>query len=504
MEQHSVVPPSPGADRQRRLRRRLIVGVVVLAVALVSTAAVVFTPTVRCGDANPISGLRFVGGECVGVTDGGGEPFHPDFREIQEDIKAENDWVADQHEADDVPAVKIALLSTLTANNASPLNPNEVRHALEGAYVAQKRANRTSELGGTQPLIQLYLANEGSVQQGWETAVDRLIDMTEDDIPLSIVMGQSISTSRTTEAAERLSDAGIPMVTGTTTADRLDHDHIDGLIRAAPSNTDFATAIRRYLDNQKELQKGILVFDTRATDTFASTLQEAYEAQLDDYIHFSDQPYPGRSVEQGGPDVFYPITQNICASKADMVFFTGRAPDLEVFAESLRERVCVDDHLTIVFVDLGLYPRGYQEFEKLLEAGNMTVLHATGYDPGWPRGTVEPPEGYANFESHFEDLVGGVPDELDDGYAITHHDSMATAISAVRLTDRWANQEPESEDVREQLLLLNGQNAVRGATGTLNFNENRGGNPGGKHVPIVPFPYPDEFVPPKPYITPIQ
>ena len=489
------------ARRRRRLLRR---GGTVLAMVLVVVGVVQVVPVLRCGNIDPLSGLRSVEGECVGVTDGSFE-FDPAFREIQQDIATENAWVSEQHQDEGTPAVKIALLSTLTPNSTSPLNRDQVRHGLEGVHVAQHRANRTRELGDPQPLIQLVLANEGSVQQGWESTTDQLIDMTDDNIPLTVVMGQGISTARTTAAARKLSDAGIPMVTGTTMADDLDNDHIPGLIRAAPSNTDTAKAIRHYLDGQRQLRNGVLVYDTKASDTFSSTLHDAFETELADYIRSSAQPFPGASVDQGGPEVFDQISQNICLAATDMVFFAGRAPDFEVFLQSLGERPCRDDSpITTVFVDLGPNPRNEEGRTQLLQAGNMTVLHATGYDPEWATGEVSAPEGFERFRSHFDKLVDGAPGSLEDGYAATNHDAMAAAIQAVRITNPWQQEAPTAKDVREHLLLLNGVNAVVGATGTLHFNANRGGNPGGKYVPVVVTPEPKDSERTEPYVTPIE
>ncbi|MGH3757271.1 ABC transporter substrate-binding protein [Actinophytocola sp.] len=500
-QQDEIPKPEPMKKWERRRRWRIPI-VVILTAVLIAVGVRVLEPVIPCGSVNPYADLRDVAGECVGVTDGSYE-FDPEFRNIQEAIKAENDWVTERHETRGTPAVKIALLSTLTTTDTSPLNQDQVRHGLEGAYVAQHRANRTHELGDPQRLIQLMLANEGSTQLGWEVAVDELVDMTDDDIPLAVVMGQGISTTRTTDAARKLSAAGIPMVTGTTMADGLDSAHIPGLIRAAPSNTDAATAIRHYLDNQQKLKRGILVYDSETSDTFSTTLRAAFEAQLADYMASSKQPFPGGSFVHGGPRVFDQITQNICLARTDMVFFAGRAPDFDVFLESLAERPCRDDRfITAVFVDLGPNPRGTKGISHLLRIGNMAVLHATGYDPGWPRGEVEAPEGFKRFHSHFSSLVGGVPEALDDGYAVTNHDAMIAAIRAVRITNTWTNTAPSPTDVREHLLLLNGQEAVPGATGKLEFNENRGGNPGGKHVPIVRLPDSNDPEPAEPYITP--
>lgn len=452
----------------------------------------------RCGSIG--DGLYSVDGECVGVTDGS-FLFDSQFRAIQEDIKAENDRVAQQVEQQGEPAVKIAMLSTLTVDDASPLDQEQIRNALEGAYVAQHRANHTNDFRDPQPLIQLYLANEGSVQQGWDRVVGQLERMTDDDVPLAAVMGQSISTVRTTEAAKRLSAAGIPMVTATTTADGLDYDSVRGMLRAGPSNTDFAEAFRHYLDNQDELESGVLVFDNNTDDTFAATLREAFETKLGDYIQFSHQPFPGGSVEQGGPMVFSTVTENICTAGPDMVHFAGRAPDLEAFLEALESRICVDEHLTVLFAEIGMYERGG---DTVLEDGNLTLLHAAGYDPAWAHGAADAPAGFESFHSHFESLVGHDAEALDNGFAVNNHDSMAAAVCAVRITNPWDAEAPKPTDVREHLLLLNEQNEVRGATGTLTFDSNRAGNPGGKHIPVYPVPYPADYEPSEPYITPTE
>ncbi|WP_052745972.1 ABC transporter substrate-binding protein [Allosalinactinospora lopnorensis] len=496
---HDDLIPSPPVPPGRRIGKWLALGVgLVVLVSLMWWAV----PELRCGG---FSGVRYTGGECVGVTDGS-FVFDPEFRDIEQKIKAENDWVVGEAENEGVPYVKIALLTTLTPTDSSPMHPEQVRSSLEGAYVALRRANRTRGLGDPDPLIQLHLANEGSVQAQWPTAVAQLEQMVDDDAPLVAVVGQGVSTASTIEAAERLSQQGIPMVTGATTADGLDHEHIEGMLRIAPSNTDFTTALRQYLDDQDDLESGLLVQDSTKSDTFVTTLREAYRARLEAYIEFPAQPFPGASVEQGGPDVFYPITQNICSADPDMVFFAGRAYDLEIFLEALSERICRARPLTVFFAEVGLYPRGDEETHAQLDEGKITVLQATGVDPGWARGETETPVGFEDFYAHYRELPSSGPETLDNGYAITYHDTIATAVSAIRLTNPLALDEgpPSLADVRGKLLLLNEEHAVQGASGTLSFTEDRGGNPGGKHIPIVPYPYSGDVAATDPYITPVR
>ncbi|MCC3761654.1 ABC transporter substrate-binding protein [Glycomyces sp. TRM65418] len=485
------LPPSPGsflwAKRRRRLRRFAIL----TTVAVVAVAAVVFGPRLwadlRCGGLG--SGVRELGGECVGVTDGS-FVFQDQFTRIQEDIKAENDWAARQAAAEGLPLVRIALLTTLTTTEDSAMSADKIQSALEGAYVALHRANRTQELGDRLRYVQLVLANEGARQTHWEYTVGRLEDMVDDDVPLVAVMGQGVSSDNTVAAAERLSAAGIPMVTGVTTADGIDHDAIDGLIRTAPSNTDFAVALRRYLDARGDIASAVLVYDSTAQDRYTTTLRTAYEAELADYIAGSHQPFPGRSIQSGGPEVFDPITRNICAAETEAVLFAGREPDLKVFLEALSVRACLDRPLTVLFGVTGTDMQREREIAEWVDAGRLEVFYAAGADPGWATGATPAPEWFAAFHEDYTTLVDRDPHSLADGYAMTYHDALATAILAVRITNPWEVAAPLPVDVREHLLLLNSEQVVRGATGTLSFASNRGGNPGGKWVPVVPLPYP--------------
>lgn len=494
---------SEGRDRWQRWMGTLI-GSLMAMVLVVSVVSIVLVwPDVRCG--SPLDGIVLKEGECVGVSDGS-FVFDEAHREVYEDIADENEWAAAEAEAEGLPLVRIALMTTLTTTQDSAMSADRIRSALDGALVALHRANRTRELGDPHPLVQLVLANEGARQTHWEVPVSELEDMSDDEVPLVAVMGQGVSSDRTMDAAYRLSKHEIPMVTGVTTADGIDNGIIPGLLRAAPSNTDFAMALRQYVDGREDIASAVLVHDNAETDLYARTLRSAYEEHLSEYLTSSHQPFPGRSIEEGGVEVFDTITQNVCESEAQAVLFAGREPDLKVFIESLSLRACQSDPLTVLFGVTGTDLQADEEVLGWIEEGNLSVLYAAGADPGWGDG-AETPEGFADFQTHFENLVGGGREALANGYAVTYHDALMTAVSAVRITNPWSEEPPTAGDVRDHLLLLNSEQVVRGASGTLSFNENRDGNPGGKYVPVVPLPYPEDpadLPQTGPYITPVQ
>lgn len=490
------IPTSAGArwwpKRVRRLRWFTALVVVAAMVAGFALAVQVKHPDWQCGGVSVRSdGVRMVGGECLGVTDGS-FAFDDRFTEITGLIKEENDWAAAQARAQDWPLARIALLTTITTTADSAMSAGKIQSALEGAYVALHRANRTMDIRDHRPYVQLYLANEGARQEHWEEPVDQLLEMTDDEVPLVAVMGQGVSSENTMSAARRMSGHGIPLITGVTTADSIDHDGVHGLIRTAPSNTDFAVALRRFLDSREDLASAMLVYDSTAQDLYTTSLRTAYEAELGEYIVSSHQPFLGHSIADAGPQTFSTISQNICLASPDTVLFAGREPDLKVFIEALSVRACRDQPLTVLLGVTGTDFHSDQEIAEWLDVGNLEVYYAAGADPGWTLEYTEAPEGFEAFESYFREIVDDDPAALFDGYAATYHDALATAVTAVRIPGAAPDEPPAAQDVQDQLLLLNTANAVPGATGTLTFSANRGGNPGGKYVPIVPLPYPDD------------
>ncbi|WP_226962021.1 MULTISPECIES: type 1 periplasmic-binding domain-containing protein [Streptomyces] len=509
-----MLPSSEATDRKGSWeppRRR---GLWVLSGLLVAVVAVAALLLVRdwlaerdCGG----SELTDRGGECVGVSDGS-PPFLPPeagdaladrFREIQQLIQRENERVADEGGT----AVKVGLLSTLTADERGPHSPTRVLHALEGAYTAQMRANHGRQLGDPTPQIQLLLANAGSRHDKWEPAVDRLVGMTDDDIPLVAVAGLSMSSEHSRAAAERLAEHGIPLVAASASADRLNAETIPGLVRVTASNTDFVTALAAYVHARDELDEAVLVHDTRAPDLHVTTLTDAFRAELATELGDNpDQPFQGTSIgESAAPALFRAAVQNVCATEADMVLFAGRAADLDAFVESLHSRPCRGRPISVLFAETG--PVIDESERERLADSHITVVQASAMDPAWSAdggANSEAPAGFADFYAAFDEHVPfeeDVPAALRDGYAVANHDALAVAVQAIRLTHAQAPEEPLTPSrVTDALFLLHLDNAVPAASGTLEFTVDRAGDPGGKPVPIIETPPGDER--PALYTTP--
>ncbi|NYH52884.1 hypothetical protein HNR06_002473 [Nocardiopsis arvandica] len=498
--QPARMPNEPGSILRRWLRRwwRLLVPALVL---LLVVPVALYWDVFTCG--GPTSGVRLVDGQCVGVTDGS-YLYHEQYTEVQNNIEEENDRVAKEA---DGHVVRIALLGTLTFGDVSPMDPVRMVRSLEGAYTAQMRANHSPHFGDESPGIQLYLANMGGQQGQWEPVVSDLVSMAEDEEnPLVAVIGMGVSIDSTRNVAARLNTHGIPMVSSAVTADGLAQPETPGLVRAAPSNTEYVRALRTYLDDLEEPVRATLVYDANEPDLFVDSLREAYENQLGVYIAGPPQKYMGTTV--GDPPksgLFDTVVRNVCVTETDTVFFAGRAPDLKEFIASLAHRSCTGQPFRVLFSAIGLTAMDDEEVKGYLEDGDITLVYASATDPRWSTRdpSADKPPHYMSFVNAFHEYVGNDdPTALNNGYALINHDAFAVAASAVRLTNTMdlEGAPPTLEEVSFQLMLLNSAHRVRAGGGVLSYSEEHGGEAVGRYVPVVELPVEGDLPRPRPHV----
>lgn len=487
-----IVPPETAGLRRRRRRRRM---------ALVTVAAVLVAGgvwgavTVRgiCGSLD--SGVRDIDGDCVGVTDGS-YAFHPELEEIQRRIAAENARVRE----DERGYVSVALLDPLTPTEESALPPSAVRNRLEGAYTALRRVNSTRVAGDIDPQVELLLANQGSTADQWRHVLGQLRERsTAAEHPLLAVVGLGVSTARTKRQAEQLSELGIPMVGAVLTADDLEYDSVRGLIKTSPSNRHYVGALRHYLDSTA-LDSAIMVRDSnsdKGIDLYTRSLEEEFAAQMEHVIQFQPQQFTGKSAATGAPpSLFDNVQANICgvAGKDGVaILYAGREIDLPGLIESLANRTCASTPLTVLTAGAEL---GQVLKDTDLLAAKLTVLNAATVDPeGWNRDGSRAPRSYGDFRSTF---VQEFPEgHLRDGGAIMTHDALLTASRAIRMAaPHGFASHLTPEVVLTQLLNINTQYEVNGASGTLQFSKEQPGEgtgiPEGKPIPVLQYPHPTD------------
>jgi ABC-type branched-subunit amino acid transport system substrate-binding protein len=469
-----VDPPPPTPPPSLAVRWRLLGLLFVVLVGLV--VGWQLWPN-ECGGA--FSGIRLndkVDGECIGITDGNylfNDPVNArneDDRktiegliDVEKKIEAENSAVA---RADRY--VKVVLLMPLTVSQARPsaISREEILHSLEGSYIALYRANHSHDFGDPSAVrLQLLLANQGSRQDVDPDFIDDIVKVSQPDHPVVAVIGLDSSTPNMKTAVEHLAQQGIPMVSAVASADDL--TNLPLLWSVSPSNLEYAGRLKSFLDHQDVLRSGIIVYD-RNPDLYTQSLARAYHDQLGRYVKFPDQPFQGNTIDTlAVPDVFFPVVTNLCNAAndphapLDMVFYAGRGTDFGAFTAALKARTCLERSLTVLTASTG-FP-ALRDYEKTVAGSNIRVVVAT-----WPEPGTSP--GYAAFlaASHDRGFVGDT--DLVDGYAIAHHDALATATQAIRLASLGTQTHtPNPEDVAGQFGHLNLAYVVRAASGTLSF-----------------------------------
>lgn len=455
--------------RLSRLVRTAIVLLVLAVLGVVSWLLVGHLTT--CGDR-----IVWTDGQCIGVVTTGADDdvFGAGTADVLARIQEENARVERSGE----PFVSVGYLLPLPrAEGGDARLAAQLRRDLVGAHVAQRRANQTRTLGEA-PLIRLVVANKGDGAEHWHGVVPDLIEMaadgSRDRLVAVAVGGQSLVT--TTRAIDALVGAGVPVLTVRLTADLLTSVPPAPdvpLARLAPSNTDEANAAVAYL--RPLARRAMIVQDSNADDTYATSLGAAFQAAFPDAGHEVVEPVEYYDSRLGAVANTMPeILSNVCLNRPDVIYFAGRSPALEALVQALPFRPCLDLRITIVTGSDGVLfaaaaAGATPELRRGLEANAEIIYTAVAHPGAW----AAAPEAFQPAAAEYlsgaceECLPRLFPDEyLDDGAVITGYDAVVTVVSAVRL---GAGVNDTAPLVAQQLKRLHGREAVPGASGWLSF-----------------------------------
>ncbi|MEU9984095.1 hypothetical protein [Streptomyces sp. NPDC050856] len=474
-----------------KLYRALVLGAVAMALAVGTFFALkpVFTDDPSCAAGVERRGAR---GECTGVTDGGFH-FTAALARVSRQIKAENDRVAG-----DKP-VTVALMIPMISNN--PAEQHEFTEQVQGAYLAQYRANHESN--GQRPPIRMLLANPGRNYEFWQPVAEQLAAAATTSENLRAVAGINISLKETERAVAFLTRTkGIPVVAGPMTADDIMNSATrprayPGLARVAPSNSDQAAALGSFGSHIKPSET-MVVEDIRDDDNYLATLRRTFE-KLAEGAPNAPETFrsPADFNEEGNlANDFHQMVPDICSSDAKTIYFAGRPVQLRQFLTELGERNC-NKHYTVISGShastLTVDSRFRDRWRALTTGAGITVRYAALAHPdAWARGGPETPGGSKAAYRQLADLArrlgnnsatGIGPVSLSDSRTIITYDSVTTAITGIRNNTVGKVEVPTLSEVTNSWLRLHGGNRVNGASGWICLDQY--GNPHNKAVPIV-------------------
>ncbi|MBC7271326.1 MAG: hypothetical protein H5T76_21875 [Streptomyces sp.] len=391
--------------------------------------------------------------------------------------------------------VTVAMLAPFTASDRD--NLHDTLHELQGAYLAQYRANHESN--GQTPQIRLVLANPGADGSHWPHTVGQLVGMTGDPDRLRAVTGVGSSTENNKRAVAELTRLGIPVVGSSITADDLanDQDGVDpfpGLARVSPTNTDEARALASFA--KVKAGRALLVYD-KPGDPYTTTLQRSF-ARLLEGSPYEPQPFTppdDRSQEGTTANTFRQITHLVCdtAKETDTILFAGRHTQLRQFINALGGRGCQDRGFTVLTGDEASYLTGDRDLDRNALKRKLSVRYtalahpdAWEHDPARTGGSVRDARELERLVTNGERApVGPIgPVALEDGQLIIAYDAMRLAVHGIRQATPEGRTDPPLADVGLQWPQVKGSSLrVDGASGWICLDVH--GNPYDKAVPIV-------------------
>ncbi|MER7466848.1 hypothetical protein [Streptomyces sp. NPDC097981] len=448
--------------------------------------------TSQCDTDNPA--LHGIPGTCTGVTDGsdGHGLFGGGLQPALTAIDAENQAVKKSGDY-----VTVALMAPLTQGDHS-LTGDRAVHQVEGAFIAQHRANQ----GGTYPKIRLVLANMGSDETNWATVVDRLTKMTGGSDRLVAVTGMGLSQKESIDAARSLSAASIPMVGDLITADGFDTTggidggaEIKGLVRVAPNTSAQLQTIGQDLRKRPELKTAALVSapmtPNGTPDYYTKSLEAAFQSEatgLLPYVKAGGISFDFEVMDGAAKTSLDTISKNLCGKVTpDLVFYAGRATYLPMFLDKLRERQCRTTPITVVTGSDAATLDGKMPALNDPDAP-ISVLYVPLADPAQLADATNPDHGlFRAFADEFGRVHGGQQFDtghLASGWAVMAHDAVLTAGLAVRHAIDPPRTPPGVRAVRAQLYLFDVTNVVEGAGGVFRIDP-KTGNRKSTHDPQV-------------------
>jgi hypothetical protein len=428
--------------------------------------------------------------ECVGVATTGYWFGHPELRDTVRAIDRENDSLT--------PGgyVTVALLEPYTAGDATSVK--DVLHELQGAYLAQYRANHSSD--DAVPAIRLVLANPGATGKHWRYTVDRLARLTDGPDRLRAVAGVGLSTLANKRAVAALTARGIAVVGSSITADDLANgqggkDPFPGLARVSPTNSAEARALTSFA--RISADRAVLVHDQKDDDPYTVTLKRSFEKLLagSPYAPWSFDPPDDRSREGTTANDFRQITHLVCdtGKETDTILFAGRHTQLRQFINALGERGCQDRRLTLLTGDDASYLTGDARLHRDALRHNLAVRYtALAHPDAWLRGAPATGGSAADARALLDRVaeartgpvgpIGRV--DLEDGQLIIAHDALTLAAQGIREATPRGAAHPSLDEVATEWRLMKGtQQRVDGASGWICLDNH--GNPYDKAVPIV-------------------
>ncbi|ANZ20289.1 hypothetical protein O1L44_31555 [Streptomyces noursei] len=414
-------------------------------------------------------------GECIGVSRHG-FTFHSPDAELNKTLHtiADQNARADQiHQASpERPFVTLVHLSALLSSTGkSTAQLAYGREALQGAAGAQSRQLRTT--GSTEPILRIFPANAGSGMRFGTQVVQILEELQGKDPSIVGVTGLDQSREATNRTIRKLTEAGLPMVATTLSADSLVRQS-PMYFQVSPQNSREAEVAAAYADHlvggrTRPTRQVRVIASADPTDTYSRTLGDDVAKQFRargftvERTAFSPPPPPGGEPSSDAPGAGS-VGQRSC-SYPGLVFYAGRAEDFETFLGGINEScnsappaVFGGDDVARLAADpvrRAQYPGIPYDFLDFT-LGSARCDDASGL--------------YAEMSRLFPEECAKVPNSSLDGHAALGFDAVKLYVDAVRqLREDAAGMPLTPPAVWHAISGVHGDEALDGESGIIGF-----------------------------------
>jgi len=401
----------------------------------------------------------FKNGDASGAASGYRQAIATDSRDAESAIYLEN-----QRAVNSGNYVTFVVATMLSSDNIGV-----GRDDLQGAYVAQKEYNDGAKLhGGTK--VRLLVASSGSDKSFALKVAQQIVQLAKSDKTFAGVMGWPFST-RTEKALTILSDAKIPMVSQSSSADSLSGVS-KYFFRVAPSNKVQGIEGAKYVASVLGAKKVVMFLDP--LDAYSQSLAEDFTKQ---YQADGNTVIKPEQYTAGKTDNFPDLLKDALAQKPDLIYFSGYASDVSVLVTDLPK-----DSTVGVFGGDALYQLG--GYNAASKAGFTRLKFSTFFYPDiWgflgQNNSPQKPAFFDGYKAAFSGTGKGYGYDRADSDATLSYDATVALLTAYNIAAPASGGAITPDQLQQSL----GKTVFQGASGQVKFDSN--GDPVNKSIVIL-------------------
>ena len=346
------------------------------------------------------------------------------------------------------------------------------RDDLQGAYVAQKEYNDNATLhGGVK--VRLLIANSGSQTTNVNQVTQQIVQLAKDDPTFIGVMGWPYS-SRTVVAIRTLTQAGIPLMSQTSSSDELTNIS-PYFFRVAPANKIQGIVGARYAEHTLKAKTAVLFVDP--SDTYSQSLAQDFSQQ---FQTDGAQILATEDYTKGQTATITARIADAASHHPDIIYFSGYSSDVDALisnAQSGTEPVMGGDAL----YELSGYPN--------TSGLNRLRFTAFAYPDEWNvMGYTPKPTFFTDYPNYFDPArshTGGSPYGFTraDNDVILSYDAMVALLKGANNALSAGKTKPTPKDLQQGLTQISGNNGFQGVSGQIAFGAN--GDPVNKAIVVL-------------------